>query len=191
MRLWTWQGCDFDIRRDHYNRERSCFYSDKSLIGTELQVQIKKAYEKLWKLCGTDKFIWCAQEQSNWHDKSRCCWDLNVPEEPQESPIIRVVNGYWWDRIIGNKGVSPQLWKRAPSTLRSIQERDKWAEEEAIRLYPLDLPQSEMWELFWNCSLAKDGTDANGLDVLVKLPIREEWILELPQGFKIDLEGAQ
>ncbi len=112
MELWTWQGPCFDLHQGILDPRKS-EYANGSV--PEYLSAVREIEVKL----GTNQFIWASRDRNP--DKGRIGYRLEV----QEAHILAVLDGFLWNRRLGQQICPPKA-----ST-------DAW-EKEAANLYPYD-----------------------------------------------------
>lgn len=173
LQLWTFQTQDFSLTEGCVDHSKSEYH--RMVQGVPL------AYQKLADLLGTDQIVWCYTDRTDYKKTgvSRTEWVLEVPE----SEILKFIDGFVWNRILGQKCPPPKellySW-RVP----------------AIERHPGDFPAQERfiadqnksyWELpppsgdWWN-HLFVENSENEGIDALIRHPIRREWVKDQKKG---------
>jgi hypothetical protein len=169
IRLWTWQGLDFDPLSQPVDSSKSTKRYDSQCP------DIRRAYEELDELLRLPpdrkgQYLWCfttdSWEQHPW--TGRLLWPLNVPEES----ILHYVDDRIWEYLIGSKWVPQGFWDHWESALLAQGISDEQKHEEILRKYRDSFPSRHEC-LRW--LLSPDGP-GELVSALVPAPLIESWI---------------
>ncbi len=158
MRLWTYQGHEFDLCRDRLIPEKSFFYQD-----------YPEAYLRLHRELNTDQFVWCTTtaEPGGWRGREEC--ELEVPC----SEIFRVINDLLWNVIIGKNACPQALRTQLEEKIsRTISVPENWDSLIDQKVEKLRNPEGGPW----NNLFLDDPRDVRAT-ILLECPISFEWVV--------------
>lgn len=133
---------------------------------------IPPAYARLATCLGTDQIVWCYSRPDEYKKvpgDTRVEWVLDVPDEK----ILRIIDSWVWERIIGSNAYSPALRDRW--TLEAVQgNHDYEAHIRAREQEYLSQPPPEgSW---WKALFIQDISNGDPT-VLVEHPVAESWVI--------------
>lgn len=170
MKLWTIHNTeDFSLCSGHVDHSKSDYYNNKR--------GVKEAYQKLWPLIKVPdgQIIWCYTcKEDTKTPTPKIQWSLEVPR----GSIITYIDDIMWNCILGIKvKLTPRYMRniRAAACSRfpyDGQKRRSYEEELENDFWNNVPSQQELWSKL----LIDEAID--GSPVILKHPIREEWITD-------------
>jgi hypothetical protein len=182
MLLHTYQSPDFDISTDIVDYSKSPHYKEDFL---------KKEYDWLFSVLGTNKVIWCypqGLDNGNVHGVETKEWFLDIPD----NKIIRQINRRVWDLILLDAQIIPddvyEAWTTEWETLN--KNKEPTADEEEAFFAKREL----QWQTFvgpkekqWRDNIFTKGSPGYQ-EFLIPSPIEKEWIVDIRHYSEYDLE---
>ncbi len=189
MKLWTWQSKDFSII-DPSKKVDSLKYSPylaEQIPESERQ-RFFKVYKKLWDLIGTCQFHWYSTNKKDVGNpechKGKLLWEVDLPQDR----IFKVVCSSAWFRLIGRNDYVPEyirdFWfRKEPWNYDRLEKKFKAFWEKKT--------EDQLWGLLLLDSSSLRNTSSFFLEIikqctqiLIRHPVREEWVTKNP--FKLD-----
>lgn len=188
MRLWTWQRKDFSII-DSTQKVDSLKYSrylDERLPESE-RSRFLRVYQELWDILGTNQFHWYyreekdakSKESDSEYDKGELLWEVDVPV----GSIFRIVCSAAWNYLLGRRDLCRGMYG-------FVLDTEPWNYKELEKNFNLFWGQKKedmLWELLLLDSNILRNPSSTFLEitkpctqVLLRHPIREEWVTKNP-----------